>query len=481
MISQVAAKLDECFQPRNVAVVGASNTEMSMGAMFIQFMVKSGFQGEIYPVHPKGEAVHERTGYRDLLDVPGDIDYVISCVPANLVLDMLRKCKQKNVKMVHLFTARMSETGEEKGAQLEKEVLAEARRLGIPLIGPNCMGLYNPRVGIAFGCDAPREVGNVGLISQSGGAAQSYIRACALKGIRFTKGISYGNATDINECDYLEYFANDPETKIINMYIEGVRDGRRFFKLLKEVTPIKPVIILKGGKSKAGTRSTASHTGSIAGSTNAWDVVYRQSNAIKAADMDDMVNITTAFNYLPPITGNKVGIYGGSGGKTVLSADECEQCGLDVIPMPEDVRDFVGQKEPFLREWIGNPIDMSIFGGFNVTSFEVLEATMRSPAFDLIIYNVMEEYPHEGEMAIQHVILENEEFMKIAARNRQKPILVNLPNPEVPYDQVDHWRNKAIFKLRESLATTGLPVFSSARAAATAAQKLIEYYQRKSR
>ncbi|MHB1125738.1 MAG: CoA-binding protein [Bacillota bacterium] len=481
MVSQVAVKLDECFQPRSVAVVGASNTEMSMGAMFIQFMVKSGFQGEIYPVHPKGEAVHERTGYRDLLEVPGDIDYVISCVPANLVLDMLRKCKQKNVKMVHLFTARMSETGEEKGVQLEREVLAEARRLGIPLIGPNCMGLYNPRVGIAFGCDAPREVGNVGLISQSGGAAQSYIRACALKGIRFTKAISYGNATDINECDYLEYFANDPETKIINMYIEGVRDGRRFFNLLREVTPIKPVIILKGGKSQAGTRSTASHTGSIAGSTNAWDVVYRQCNAVKAADMEDMVNITAAFNYLPPITGKKVGVYGGSGGKTVLTADECEQSGLEVIPVPEDVREFVGQKEPFLREWIGNPIDMSIFGGFNVTPFEVMEAMMQSPSFDLIIYNVMEEYPHEGEMAVNHVVMENEEFMKIAARNRQKPILINLPNPEVPLDQVDHWRNKAMFKLREELAKTGLPVYSTARGAATAAVKLIEYYQRKSR
>ncbi|MHB1421137.1 MAG: CoA-binding protein [Bacillota bacterium] len=481
MISQIAAKLDECFAPRNLAVVGASNTERSMGAMFIELMVEQGFKGEVYAVHPRGESVHGKPGYPDLLDVPGDIDYVISCVPAKFVLDMLRKCKQKNVKMVHLFTARMSETGEEEGVQLEKEVLAEARRLGIPIIGPNCMGLYNPRAGISFGFDLPLEIGTVGLISQSGGAAQTYIRACARRGVRFTKAISYGNATDINECDYLEYFANDPETKIINMYIEGVRDGRRFFKLLREVTSVKPVIILKGGKSKAGTRSTASHTGSIAGSTNAWDVVYRQCNAIKAADMDDMVNLTTAFYYLPAITGKKVGIYGGTGGKTVLSADECEQSGLDVTNMPEDVREFVGQREPFLQEWIGNPMDTSIFGGFNVTPFEVMESMMRSLNFDLIIYNMAEEMPFYGEKGLEFFLSENEEFMKMAARNRQKPILVNLPNLEVSYDQVDFWRSKAMFKVREALATTRLPVFSSARAAATSVIKLIEYYQRKSR
>ncbi|MHB1127525.1 MAG: CoA-binding protein [Bacillota bacterium] len=481
MNAQLTAKLEEGFNPRNIAVIGASNTEMSSGAMFMDFLINSGFQGKIYPVHPKAETVFGWPGYADLLDVPEDIDYVISCVPAHLVLDMLRKCKHKNVKIVHLFTARMSETGEEQGVQMEKEIQAEARRLGIPLIGPNCMGLYNPRVGISFGLNAPREVGNVGLSSQSGGAAQAYVQSCALKGIRFTKAISYGNAVDINECDYLEYFANDPETKIINMYIEGVRDGRRFFNLLREVTPVKPVIILKGGKSQAGTRSTASHTGSIAGSTSAWDVVFRQCNAIKAADMDDMVNITVAFNYLPPLTSNRVAIYGGSGGKTVLSADECEQSGLNVIPVPEDVRDYVGHKEPFLRKWVGNPIDMSIFNGFNVTAFEVIEAMLRSPSVDLLIYNVMTEYIQDSPEGLERIMQENDEFIKMATRDWNKPILVSLLNPELPSEEVNKWNHKAIFKLRETYIAAGLPVFSSARAAATAASKLIQYYQRRSR
>ncbi|MFZ5631642.1 MAG: acetate--CoA ligase family protein [Bacillota bacterium] len=477
--SDLAQKLDQLFHPRSIAVVGASGTPNSFGYLFMDYLLKAGYGGDLYPVNPRGGAIMGITSYPSLKDIPGDVDYVISCIGAGLVPDMIRQCPGKKVKAVHLFTGRLSETGDAGAHELEHEIASLAKKLGVSLIGPNCMGLYYPRERISYAYGLPVKPGPVGGIFQSGGASITFCRLAGLRGVCFSKVVSYGNAVDINECDLLEYLTEDEETRLIVIYIEGVRDGRRFFKTLRRATAVKPVVVLKGGKTGAGTRSTVSHTASIAGSLNTWEVMFGQCNAVQAADMDEFVDLTTAFYFLPEITGKRVGVIGGSGGKVVLSADECEQAGLEVVAMPGDVREFIGERAPQLAGWMGNPVDFSILGGTSILPGELLRRMAESPGFDFIMCNMTEENPFEDRAWAGVLEHEAGEYMNIAGRGT-KPMVVTIVNPELGFGQVGDWRWKTLLKQREILVENGIPVFSSVRRAATAVSKMVDYYRKRS-
>ncbi len=194
--------LEEILHPQSIAVVGASPSGRGVG--FTSPLLEYGFKGKIYPVNPKYSEILGLKTYPSLREIPGSVDYVISAVPASAILNMLEDCSQKGVKCVHLFTGRLSETGRPEPAKLEQEILKQARRLGIRLIGPNCMGVYYPREGISFVTGLPREPGPVGLASQTGGGSVYLIHIASLRNIRFSKVISYGNALDLNESDYLD-------------------------------------------------------------------------------------------------------------------------------------------------------------------------------------------------------------------------------------------------------------------------------------
>ncbi|MFZ5643088.1 MAG: CoA-binding protein [Bacillota bacterium] len=471
-------KLEEIFHPRSIAVVGASGTPNTFGYLFMDYLIKAGYKGLLYPVNPNTEEILGFRSYHSLKDIPGDVDYVISCIGAGHVPEMIRQCPARNVKGVHLFTARMSETGDKRGQALEEEIASEAKRLDIPMIGPNCMGLYYPKEGLSFAYDLPAKSGKVGGIFQSGGISVNFIRYAGVRGVSFSKVISFGNASGINECDLLEYLAGDDETSIIVIYIEGVRDGRRFFKTLREAAEIKPVIVLKGGKTGAGTRSSFSHTASIAGSFNSWEVMFRQCNAVQAVDMDEFVDLAVAFNFLPEITGKRVGVIGGSGGKVVLSADECEQSGLDVVDMPEDVLEVIRKRAPGLVNWIGNPVDFSILGGTDLVPMEFMQIMGKSSGFDFLICNVTEEAPFERAMWDQLITFEVNEYLKILSGGI-KPIVATIANPGLGMRNTGEWHWKILMEKREMLASEGLAVFPSVRSAATAISKLVSYYQKK--
>ncbi|MDD5289542.1 MAG: CoA-binding protein, partial [Dehalococcoidales bacterium] len=317
--------LEDILHPKSIAVAGASNA--GSGGRFLAPLMELGFKGKIYPVHPNHQEVMGLKCYPTVRDIPEPVDHVISSIPAPQVLSLIDDCAQNGVKSIHFFTARFSETGRKDAIELEKEVLRRAKKAGIRIIGPNCMGIYYPGWGMAWNTGMPKESGPMGLVSQSGAAAYDLIEAGKTRSLYFSKGISYGNAIDFNECDYLEYFAQDAETKLILMYIEGVRDGKRFFDILRKTTSRKPVIILKGGRGKSGTRATASHTASLAGSTEIWKTAMKQAGAIEAADIEEVLDIASAFYFLPPAYGTRVGIAGGSGGGSVMAADLCEEAG----------------------------------------------------------------------------------------------------------------------------------------------------------
>jgi acyl-CoA synthetase (NDP forming) len=447
----------------------------------MDYLVKAGYRGLLYPVNPKKSDIMGFRSYPSLEDIPGDVDYVISCVGAGHVLEMIRQCPKKRVKCVHLFTARMSETGDQKGADLEREIVSLAQRLGITLIGPNCMGLYHPKEGISFAYDLPRKPGKVGGIFQSGGISVNFVRYAGVRGVGFSKVISFGNASGVNESDLLEYLVQDEETAVIAVYIEGVRDGRRFFKTLREACAAKPVIVLKGGRSTAGARSSFSHTASIAGSLNSWEVLFRQCNAVQASDMDQFVDLAVAFNFLPEITGKRVGVIGGSGGKVVLSADDCERSGLEVVPMPEDVQELIINSAPGLENWLGNPVDFSILGGEQMAlAMEIMHKMAASHGFDFLIGNLTEENPFDDIVWAQLLSLEANEYLKVLAGGL-KPIVATLANPGLVWSNTLESRWKTLLEKRELLSANGIAAFSSVKSAATALSKLVDYYHNRQR
>jgi acyl-CoA synthetase (NDP forming) len=261
-----APDLTRLFRPRSVAVAGASTNVDSAGQDYLNSLKAFGFAGPVYPINPKADEIAGFKAYATLAAVPGDVDLVISCLPASAVLELIGQCRERNVQFVHLFTGRFSETGDAEAAALEREVERRAMAAGVRILGPNGMGVYHPAGAIAFRPDLPRGEGSVAFLSQSGNNAVEVTLRGAARGLKFGKVANYGNGMDLTPGRLLHYLAEDPETAVIGGYVEGVADGRGFFEGLRAAAARKTVIIHKAGRTKAGAKSAASHTAALAGS-----------------------------------------------------------------------------------------------------------------------------------------------------------------------------------------------------------------------
>ncbi|MGD0352480.1 MAG: CoA-binding protein [Dehalococcoidia bacterium] len=474
--------LETAFHPESIAVAGASEDPLSFGHQFFRHLLDYGYTGQIYPVNPNKESIFGLKAYPNLTSIPGKVDYVICCLPASMVLDMLNECPAKGVKIVHLVTARLSETGRREAVELEAEMLKAARRLNIRLIGPNCMGIYYPRGRIANGYNLPREAGNIGAVFQSGGSSTMLIRYAELRGLRFSKVISYGNALDIDESDFLNYLAQDDETDIIAAYFEGVKDGRKFLNALSDTARIKPVIAIKGGRGLAGSRAVTSHTAAIAGSMSVWETVFKKAGVIPAQDLSELVDLLVAFSFLPPITGYRVGIMSAGGGLSVISADVCEEAGLKVPPMPAKIREELKIKAPEIWDWIGNPIDISIMGAVSVGFAEILKELPRliagSPDFDFLIGEFSDDNPFLTELWSGLAAGQTEMFINLY-NEKLKPMIAIVHSEAATSDLPSYERWKILAEQRARYAGARIPTYSTVAEAARAVRKFIDYCRAK--
>jgi acyl-CoA synthetase (NDP forming) len=467
--------LEELIHPRSIAVVGASAS--GRGGGFLSPLLQQGFKGDLYPVNPRYSEVMGLKAYARVRDIPGPVDYVISSIPAAGVLELIADCAEKGAKIVHLFTARFSETGRKDAAELEQEILRQAKKANIRLIGPNCMGLYYPAEGISFNEGMPRQSGSVGLVSQSGQAVGEITGFASQRGIYFSKAISYGNAIDFNECDYLDYFAQDPETKLILMYIEGVRDGPRFLNSLRTAAAVKPVIILKGGRGEAGTRATASHTASLAGSREVWNTVVSQAGAISAVDTEELVDIALAFNFLPEIHRRNVGVVGGSGGSSVMAADLCEEAGLNVIPLPDIIRQELKRSGNAIWDWIGNPADFSISMGEESSAEQVTKLMAAHPDFDFLITFVGGPWRRGPESFSLERHLRRYSLDDI----KNKPLVMvfqDRPRYSIAIDEMAEY-DRIVAEMEAKFIQDGYPMYPNIKRAASAVSKMIGYYEKR--
>jgi len=327
--------------------------------MFLDALLECEFEGPIYLVNPRGGEIKGLKVYQRLEDIPHSIDYVISTVPAKASLELVEACAGKGVKAIHFCTAGFSETGEEEGARLEAHLVEMSRRKGIRIIGPNCLGIYCPEARLHFAREFPKESGWVGFISQSGGNARTLVSQARWRGARFSKAISYGNGCDLNESDFLDYLTADPKTKIIALYIEGVKNGRRFRDVLEKAAKEKVVILLKGGATEEGARAASGHTGALAGTDVVWNSLCKQLGIIRVDSMAELADVIITLSFMPLPRGRRVALVGAGGGNSVLIADEFVKRGLEVPHLPQEIINELREFTPAAGNILRNPIDYS--------------------------------------------------------------------------------------------------------------------------
>jgi acyl-CoA synthetase (NDP forming) len=473
---------ESVFRPRSVAVVGASSNVDSPGHDYVRSLVDFGFAGPIYPINPRAPEILGLKAYPSLSAVPGDVDLVISCIPADGVISMIGEARGKGVTALHLFTGRFSETGDAKAAELEQEVLSAASAAGMRIIGPNCMGVYDSTSRLSFRPDLPKERGDVAFISQSGNNSVELMLHGAARGLRFSKVVSYGNALDLTEADFFEYLADDTETKVVGAYIEGTRDGRRLFEAVRRCASAKPVVILKGGRTGAGSRTAASHTAALAGQRQIWSAVLRQAGAVEVATFDELIDMMVAFAFLrTATTANRkqetrgaddrvrVGVVGGGGGRAVQSADVCEEAGLAVPKLPAAIREALRMQAPQLADWVDNPVDQSILAGSGVSGARILEMMLEDDGFEALIANVGEDWVLGRPDAIERMAHLVDRLAAIGVES-MKPMAFVLG----PADSMDETKWRAVSGGQQRLTDARLAVYPSVdRAAAAVARFMV--------
>jgi acyl-CoA synthetase (NDP forming) len=457
------ANLDTAFNPASVAIAGVG--PMTAGKWYLESLISFGFKGRIYPVHPDGGEMSGMKIYASMKDIPGSVDHVICCIPARFVPQLLRDCAEKGVKVVSLFTSGFSETGTDEGRQLEMDIVRLAQASGTRLIGPNCMGVYSPRVGFSFVADFPREAGGVSLVCQSGGNTIYFVRLAAERGIRFSKVISYGNACDVNESDLFEYLTEDTETDLVAAYIEGVKDGERLRQVLNKLASSKPVIVLKGGSTAFGTRTAASHTGSLSGSDQVWTSLLEQAGAIRVHTLEELVDMAVTFRFLPLPKGRKVAMVGGGGGASVMATDACAANGftLPVIPQAlfDRIRGFLDSEAGLI---LTNPIELNMFPE---ATYNIARHFLAYQGFDLMMSNcVFGQHP----WAVFDVWFDSfcDTILKVH-KEVDKPIAVVLDSALT--DQEKHFD-----ALRRRYCDAELPIYYSMSNACRAIDRFLRYH-----
>ncbi len=480
-ISRPSASLDEIFHPRSVAVVGVSKAVKGFSGVSLGFLLACKEAGceNLYPVNPKYDEIEGLRCYPGVRDIPGPVDHVISCVPVRVVDALVDDCIAKGVRSIHFFTAGFTETGDEEMAAMERRLIAKVTAAGIRAIGPNCMGLYVPGSGLAFMPGSPVERGAVGFVSQSGGNAGDMIFTSAVRGIRYSKVVSYGNAADLGESELLDYLAGDPETEVIATYVEGVRDGRRFFSALKKAAAIKPVVILKGGRTAAGTRAVMSHTASLAGSAEVFAALCRQVNAVSVNSVDEMVDVVTAFRFMAPPEGRGVAVVGGGGGFSVHAADEIDEAGLECPPLPADVQAALSEFTPAAGTSVRNPVDT--MATYDPPSLErTIALTGGAPNIHAVMFHASVSLG-AGRRALRGMGGFNPEqlvdmVVDQVVRGRDAcgvPVVIVLRPPL----DVEGMERASV--LQERLWRAGFPVFPSIPRAGNAIAKLVRWYERR--
>ncbi|MGD9395804.1 MAG: acetate--CoA ligase family protein [Candidatus Thorarchaeota archaeon] len=348
--------IDVLFNPRSIAVIGASATKGKLGNDVLRNLIDSGFDGRIYPVNPRNGEILGLKAYRSISEIPSDVDVAIIVIPVKYVLATVEQCGQKGVNALVIITAGFKEIGHE-GQEAEKKLVELAEKYEMVVQGPNCLGIINtsaPYNG-SFSAGTPGK-GTIAFASQSGALMTGILDWSLMEKIGFSKFVSLGNKAHLDEADFVEAFGRDPDSTFILLYIESVVDGRKFMDACRKVVPTKPIFVVKSGVSTAGARAASSHTGSLAGSDTAYDVAFKQCGVRRADNMASLFDVASVYDDMHLPSGNRVAIVTNAGGPGILTTDACEASGLEIAQLSSDTIAYLKENLPPAAS-VYNPID----------------------------------------------------------------------------------------------------------------------------
>jgi len=408
--------LDKIMKPKSVAVIGASTKEHTIGSDIMKRLQEYKFNGNIYPVNPKGGVIEGLQAYTSILEVPGEVDLAIIVVNSKFVLDTIDQCNEKGIKGLVIITAGFKETGAE-GAEMEKQLLAKVREYGMRAVGPNCLGVVNTHPEIRLdGCFAETlpERGNIGFVSQSGALGGGILNILKDLNLGFSQFISIGNQADINAETALEYWENEEDVEQILLYMESIANPANFRKLASRISKKKPVLALKAGRSAAGASAASSHTGSLAGADKAANALLAQSGVIREYSLKDLFATAKVFANCPIPKGDRVAIITNSGGPGIMATDAICEAGMQMAQISEETKAKLRSFLPAAAS-VKNPVDMIASAPIEHYK-QTLETVIADENVDMIITIYL---PFLGLKDIDVA----KALMEIKAKNPQKPVI----------------------------------------------------------
>ncbi len=451
-------ELEPLFKPRSIAVIGASRKPGKIGYAIVKNLLDYGFQGKIYPVNPKATEILGLKAYPKVTDIPDEVDMAVIVIPAQHVLEAVEDCGKKGVKVLVVITSGFSEVG---NVELEEKMVELAHKYGMRILGPNIFGIaYTPhKMNATFG---PKDVlpGGIAFITQSGALGIALMGWTILEEIGLSAVVSMGNMADIDVMEVSEYLAEDPNTKVITIYLEGLKTGtgRRFLEIMGKVTEKKPVIVIKSGRSERGAAAAASHTGSLAGADKVYDAAMKQTGILRALDIEQMFDWARAFALLPLPKGENTVIITNGGGAGVMATDAAADHGVTLLDPPEDLKEKFKKWMP----WFGspkNPVDLTGMADPNQYYGAVKEALYDDRVHAIVVLYCRTAVCDPMELA-NAIIKARDEAKKDGI---EKPITVSMIGGEDVYQAMKH------------LNRNGIPAYPIPERAVSAIGALMKY------
>jgi acetate---CoA ligase (ADP-forming) len=444
------------FEPDSIAVIGASQDKKKIGYSVFNNIVSGGYKGKVYPVSPKGGTIDGYTVYKDILDIKETVDCASIVIPANLVVNAIKKCAEKKVKYVQIITSGFSEIGNDRE---EKEIAEIAKNAGMRVVGPNMFGLYSSSVSLNCTFSASKITsGHVAILTQSGALGIAMIGKTTVAGIGLSSIISIGNKCDVDESDLLEYLIDHEDTKVILIYMEGVKNGERLITSLRRAVRKKPVIVIKSGRSERGARAAASHTGSLAGSDEIFDAIMKQCGVVRAESVEEAFNWCKFLASSQPPKGYNSVIITNGGGIGVLATDACEKFGVELLDNQPLLKEIYEPVTPSFGS-TKNPVDIT--GGAAAADYDkALTASAEAMEIDSTIALYCETATFDSANLEKMLISTYEKHVEL-----KKPIAYAL----IGGDQVE--------STISSLKATSIPVFNEVQQAVSCLGAYYKYYK----
>jgi len=449
--------LDSFFNAQSIAVIGVSRDPNKVGHVIFRNFIDGGYKGKIFVVNPNAESILNYHAYASILDIPEKIELAIIAVPAEIVPKVLEECGKRKVQHVIIVTAGFKEVGNYK---LEKKLEDVIKKYKLRVIGPNALGVFDAYSKIdslflpRFRMSRPKE-GVISFVCQSGAIGSSVVDLATAEGYGFAKFISYGNAVDVDETDLIEYLGNDEKTKVICLYIEAVKDGRRFLEVCKKVSKKKPIIAIKGGVTEAGAKATLSHTGSLAGSAEIYFGAFKQAGIIHAENLEDMFDFAKILEKCIPPKDGKLMIITNGGGYGILAVDASAKNGTELAELSKETKKELRKQLPPIIN-IENPLDLvgdATSGRYRIC----IDACMKDKNVDVLLIIVLVQTPLIATDIVD-VLIEANDLKK-------KPIVVVSAGGE--YTEV----------MKRNLEENRIPTYTYPEDAVRAVQKLVKYYK----